>query len=131
MKSWHSKIVPYLIFFIIIRVAYQQVERYSNWEVSSISENIWNIEGEIKRKSWLTQNFFFLDQLRKCTLNSQDLRSRDQMFQHMLLEEGDFWSHHLMANRWDRSESSDRFSWTLKSLQTVKLRDTCSLEGKL
>jgi len=54
MKSWHSKTVPDLIFFITIRVAYQQVQKYSNWEVSSISENIWNTEGEIKRKSWLT-----------------------------------------------------------------------------
>lgn len=54
MKSWHSKTVPDLIFFVTIRVAYQQAQRYSNWEASSISENIWNTEGEIRRKSWLT-----------------------------------------------------------------------------
>ena len=41
-----------------------------------------------------------------------------------------------MANRWGKSESSDiLFSWAPKSLQTVtaamKIKDTCSLEGKL
>ena len=41
-----------------------------------------------------------------------------------------------MANRWGKSQSSDiLFSWAPKSLQTVtaatKIKDTCSLEGKL
>ena len=46
-------------------------------------------------------------------------------------------SHHLMANRWGKSGSSDRvyFLGLQKSLQMVtvaiKLKDTCSLEGKL
>ena len=45
-------------------------------------------------------------------------------------------SHHLMANRWGNSGNSDRlFSCVQKSLQMVtpamKLKDSCSLEGKL
>ena len=45
-------------------------------------------------------------------------------------------SHHFMANRRGKSRSSDSlFSWTPKSLQMVmaamKLKATCSLEGKL
>jgi len=44
--------------------------------------------------------------------------------------------HHFMANRREKSGSSDiLFSWTPKSLRRVtaalKLKDTCSLEGKL
>ena len=46
------------------------------------------------------------------------------------------WSHHFMANRREKSGNSEIFfSWAPKSLQTVttatKLKDTCSLEGKL
>ena len=47
------------------------------------------------------------------------------------------WSHHFMVNRWGKSENGDRFffSWAPKPLWTViaaiKLKDTCSLEGKL
>ena len=43
------------------------------------------------------------------------------------------WSHHFMANRWKKSRNSDRFyfSWAPNSLQMVKLKDACSLEGKL
>ena len=45
------------------------------------------------------------------------------------------WSHHFMGNTWGNG-NSDRFkSLGLKSLQMVtaamKLKDTCSLEGKL
>ena len=46
-------------------------------------------------------------------------------------------SHHLMAYRWGNSRSSDIFYWVgaPKSLQMVtaamKLKDACSLEGKL
>ena len=46
-------------------------------------------------------------------------------------------SHHFMANRWGKSGNSDRlyFGKAPKSLQMVtaamKLKDTCSLEGKL
>ena len=44
-------------------------------------------------------------------------------------------SHHFMTNRRGESGSNDRFSWAPKSLQMVtaamKLKDTCSLEGKL
>jgi len=40
-----------------------------------------------------------------------------------------------MANRKGKSGSSDRFSWTPKSLRmvtaAVKLEDACSMEGKL
>ena len=47
------------------------------------------------------------------------------------------WSHHFMANRWGNSGNSDRlYFWGApKSLQMVtaamKLKDSCSLEGKL
>ena len=47
------------------------------------------------------------------------------------------WSHHFMANRWGKNETSERifFPWALKSLQMVtaamKLKDAYSLEGKL
>ena len=47
------------------------------------------------------------------------------------------WSHHFMANRWENSGNSDRlYFWGApKSLQMVtaamKLKDSCSLEGKL
>ena len=46
-------------------------------------------------------------------------------------------SHHFMANRWGNNGNSERlvFSWAPKSLQmvtaAVKLKDACSLEGKL
>ena len=45
-------------------------------------------------------------------------------------------SHNFMANRWGKSQSSDRlFSWAPKSLQMVtaamKLKDACSSEEKL
>ena len=46
------------------------------------------------------------------------------------------WSHHFMLNRWVNSGNSDRLFWGApKSLQMVtaamKLKDVCSLEGKL
>ena len=45
------------------------------------------------------------------------------------------WSHHFMANRWGNSGNSVRLFWAPKPLQMViaamKLKDTCSLEGKL
>ena len=47
------------------------------------------------------------------------------------------WSHHFMVTRREKSGSSDRFYFLgiQKSLQTVtatmKLKDTCSLKGKL
>ena len=47
------------------------------------------------------------------------------------------WSHHFMANRGEKVETVDRyfFSWAPKSLQIVtvamKLKNSCSLEGKL
>ena len=41
----------------------------------------------------------------------------------------------FMAKRRGKGGSSDRFSWTPKSLRTataaVKLEDACSMEGKL
>ena len=45
-------------------------------------------------------------------------------------------SHHFMANRWENNGNCDRlFSWAPKSPQKVtaamKLKDVCSLEGKL
>ena len=45
-------------------------------------------------------------------------------------------SHHFMANKWGNNGNSDiLFSWAPKTLQTVtaamKLKDACSLEGKL
>ena len=46
------------------------------------------------------------------------------------------WSHHFMASRWGKRRNSGRlFSWAPKSLQMMtvatKLKDACSLEGKL
>ena len=47
------------------------------------------------------------------------------------------WVHHFMANRWGNNANSDRlcFGGAPKSLQMViaamKLKDACSLEGKL
>ena len=45
------------------------------------------------------------------------------------------WSHHFMANRWVINGNSERLYWAPKSLQMVtaamKLKDACSLEGKL
>ena len=53
-------------------------------------------------------------------------------------EEHGIQSHHFMANRWGNNGNNvttDLFSWALKSLQMVivamKLKDACSLEGKL
>ena len=45
-------------------------------------------------------------------------------------------SHYFMANRWGNNGNSKRlFSWAPKSQQmviaTIKLKDACSLEGKL
>ena len=56
--------------------------------------------------------------------------------QHSENEYHGIWSHHFMANRQGKNGNSDRlFSWALKSLQMVteamKLKDACSLEGKL
>ena len=45
--------------------------------------------------------------------------------------------HHFMANRWGNNGNSERplFSWAPKSLQlgtaAMKLKDSCSLKGKL
>ena len=46
------------------------------------------------------------------------------------------WSHHFMENRWRNNGNTERlFLWAPKSLQmvteTMKLKDVCSLEGKL
>ena len=55
--------------------------------------------------------------------------------QHSKNEDHGIQSHHLMADRRQRSENSDRFSLALKSLWMVtaamKLKDTWSLEEKL
>ena len=55
--------------------------------------------------------------------------------QHSKNEDHGIQSHHLMADRRQRSENSDRFSLALKSLWMVtaamKLKDACFLEGKL
>ena len=57
--------------------------------------------------------------------------------QHSENEDHAIWSHHFMGNRWGNSGNSVRllFSWAPKSLLVVtsamKLKDACSLEGKL
>ena len=56
--------------------------------------------------------------------------------QHSENEEHGIWSHHFMANRWGNNGNSDTlFFGAPKSLQmetaAMKLKDTCSLEGKL
>ena len=57
--------------------------------------------------------------------------------QHSKNQDHGIQSHHFMANRRGKNGSSDRQtnSWAPKSLQMVtaamKLKDTCSLEGKL
>ena len=66
------------------------------------------------------------EESRKCWLKTQHSENKDH----------GIWSHHFMANRWGSNGNSDRlFSWGPKSLQMVtaamKLKDACSLEGKL
>ena len=56
--------------------------------------------------------------------------------QHSKKKDRGIQSHHFMANRWGKNGNSDTlFSWAPKSLHMVtaalKLKDTCSLEGKL
>ena len=57
--------------------------------------------------------------------------------QHSENEDHGIWSHHLMGNRWGNSGNSVRvYFWGApKSLKMVtaamKLKDTCSLKGKL
>ena len=56
--------------------------------------------------------------------------------QHSENKDHGIWSHHFMGNRWGNSGNSDRlFLGAPKSLQMVteamKLKDACSLEGKL
>ena len=56
--------------------------------------------------------------------------------QHSENEDHGIWSHHFMANRWVTVETvADFIFWAPKSLQMViaamKLKDACSLEGKL
>ena len=56
--------------------------------------------------------------------------------QHSKNEDHNISSHGFMANRWGNIGNSDRlFLWAPKSLQMVtaamKLKDACSLEGKL
>ena len=57
--------------------------------------------------------------------------------QHSENEDHGMWSHHFMGNRWGNSGNSVRlyFFGLQKSLQMViaamKLKDACSLEGKL
>ena len=56
--------------------------------------------------------------------------------QHSENEDHGIRSHHFMANRWGSNGNSDRLFWGApKSLQMVtaamKLKDACSLEGKL
>ena len=57
--------------------------------------------------------------------------------QHSENEDHGLWSHHFMANRWVKKWKRWHilFSWAPKSLWMViaatKLKDTCSLEGKL
>ena len=52
-------------------------------------------------------------------------------------EDHGIWSHHFMANRWGNNRNNDRlyFLGLQKSLQMVteamKLKDACSLKGKL
>ena len=55
--------------------------------------------------------------------------------QHSENKDHGIWSHHFMANRWGNSGNSGcLFFWAPKSLQMViaamKLKDSCSLEGK-
>ena len=56
--------------------------------------------------------------------------------QHSKNKDHGIWSHHFMANRWGNNGNSDRlYFWGLQNLQMVtaamKLKDACSLEGKL
>ena len=56
---------------------------------------------------------------------------------HSKIEDYGIWFHHFMADRWGKKwkQCQISFSWTPKSLQMVtaalKLKDACSLEGKL
>ena len=55
--------------------------------------------------------------------------------QHSVNKDHGIWSHHFMTNRENWKLWQTLFSWAPKSLQTVtagtKLKDPCSLEGKL
>ena len=57
--------------------------------------------------------------------------------QHSENEDHGIWSHHFMENRWGKQWKQGQTSsfWASKSLQLVtaamKLKDACSLEGKL
>ena len=56
--------------------------------------------------------------------------------QHSKNKDHGIWSHHFMGSRWGENGNSDiLISWALKSLYTgtttMKLNDSCSLEGKL
>ena len=65
------------------------------------------------------------------------VKKESEKAQHSENEDHGIWSHHFMANRWGNSGNSGRlYFWGApKSLQMViaamKLKDTCSLEGKL
>lgn len=59
MKSWHSKTVPDLIFFYNHKSNIPASSEIFKLGGQFTSENIWNTEGEIRRKSWLTSIFFF------------------------------------------------------------------------
>ena len=66
------------------------------------------------------------EESRKCWLKTQHSENKDH----------GIWSHHFMANRWGSNGYSDRLILgDPKSLQMVtaamKLKDACSLEGKL
>ena len=80
-------------------------------------------EGKEELKSLLMK---VKEESRKCWLKTQHSENKDH----------GIWSHHFMANRWGSNGNSDRlFLGAPKLLQMVtaaiKLKDACSLEGKL
>ena len=56
--------------------------------------------------------------------------------QHSENEGHGIWSHHFMANRWGNNENSERLYFLglqnhCRITAAMKLKDTCSLEGKV
>ena len=88
-----------------------------------VDDTILIAEGKEELKSLLMK---VKEESRKCWLKTQHSENKDH----------GIWSHHFMANRWGSNGNSDRLFWGApKSLQMVtaamKLKDACSLEGKL
>ena len=76
------------------------------------------------------------EELKSLLLKVKEESEKAGLKQHSKSKDHGILSHHFMAKRWGNNGNHDRlFSWAPKSLQVVtaamKLKDACSLEGKL